>query len=40
MSERVIPLIDERQRQVDSLVPAIPEQLLAPTGLLADHHGR
>ncbi len=40
MSERVIPLIDERQRQVDSLTPAIPEQLLAPTGLLVDHHGR
>ena len=40
MSERVIPLIDERQRQIDSLVPDIPEQLLAPTGLLSDHLDR
>jgi len=35
MSERVIPLIDERQRKIDSHVPAIPEQLLTPNGLLA-----
>jgi cyclic pyranopterin phosphate synthase len=40
MSERVIPLIDERQRKVDSFVPAVPEQLLPATGLLSDNRGR
>ncbi len=40
MSERVIPLIDERQRKIDSHVPVIPEQLLNPNGLLADTRGR
>lgn len=40
MSEKVIPLFDERQRKVDSHVPAIPEQLLSPNGLLADTRGR
>jgi cyclic pyranopterin phosphate synthase len=40
MSEKVIPLIDERQRKVDSHVPVIPEQLLTPNGLLADTRGR
>ncbi len=40
MSERVIPLIDERQRKIGSHVPAIPAQLSTPNGLLADTRGR
>jgi cyclic pyranopterin phosphate synthase len=40
MSERVIPLIDERQRKIGSHVPVIPAQLLNPDGLLADQRGR
>jgi len=40
MSERVIPLIDERQRKIGSHVPAIPAQLLTPNGLISDQRGR
>ena len=40
MSERVIPLIDERQRKIGSHIPLIPAQLVAPDGLLADTRGR
>ena len=40
MSERVIPLIDERQRKIGSHIPAIPAQLVVPNGLLADTRGR
>jgi cyclic pyranopterin phosphate synthase len=40
MSERVIPLIDERQRKIGSHIPVIPAKLVAPNGLLADTRGR
>ncbi len=36
MSERVIPLIDER---LASLVAKVPAQLVNPTGLLTDARG-
>ena len=37
MSERVIPLVDER---LASLAATVPAQLVSPTGLLTDARGR
>ena len=40
MAEKVIPLIDERQRKIGSHIPVIPETLTQPNGLLSDTRGR
>ncbi len=40
MSEKVIPLIDERQRKIGSHTPVIPDQLQEATGLLTDTRAR
>lgn len=40
MADKVIPLIDERQRKIGSHIPVIPEKLSNPIGLLADTRGR
>ena len=40
MAEKVIPLIDERQRKIGSHIPVVPATLTPPNGLLSDTRGR